>query len=189
MFYCLTGLELLGFRVERIIEFVYLQYLLPAQNDQRFIERKPEHLIRGQQFAFADRIGLAVFRRIIGDAPGTELLRLTGDANGDIAGSIGNESGCQLIGTPEKELGITVAENLLPLVLRVSILQLRKILEYDGDVQATASHGTDLLAEVRYGTDIGEFVTDKRNGHGQFSSGTVLICIPYQFNEQEREEE
>ena len=58
-------------------------------------------------------------------------------------------SSCQLIGTPEEELSVTVAENLLPLILRVSVLQLRKILEYDGDVQTTASDGTDFLTEVR----------------------------------------
>ena len=70
--------------MEGVIEFIHLQYLLPSQYDQGFFKRKAKYFIRGQELAFTNGAGLPVFRRIIGDAPGAQLLRFAGDTDGDI---------------------------------------------------------------------------------------------------------
>ena len=61
-----------------VVHLLYLQGLLAADNDQRLRNRQTKHFIRGEDGSFADAGGLPVFRRIIGDAPGTQLLGFTG---------------------------------------------------------------------------------------------------------------
>ena len=61
-----------------VVHLLYLQGLLAADNDQRLCNRETKHFIRGEDRPLADAGGLPVFRRIIGDAPGTQLLGFTG---------------------------------------------------------------------------------------------------------------
>ena len=61
-----------------VVHLLYLQGFLAADNDQRLRNRQTKHFIRGEDGSFADAGGLPVFRRIIGDAPGAQLLGFTG---------------------------------------------------------------------------------------------------------------
>ena len=128
--------QLLVSRVQRVIHLVDFQNFVPAQNYQRFIYRQAHHFVWGQHRSLSDTTALAVLRRIVGDAQGTQCFGGTGHCHTGNAGALGNVLSCQLIRTAKKKLHIAVAENFLPLVLRVAVLQAGKILEYarHGDV-------------------------------------------------------
>ena len=61
-----------------VVHLLYLQGLLAADNNQRLCNRQTKHFIRGEDGPLADTGGLPVLRRIIGNAPGAQLLGFTG---------------------------------------------------------------------------------------------------------------
>ena len=77
-----------GRNIESIIELIYLQHFLPSQDDQCFFERKAENFVKCEKFALTDGIGLTVFRCVIRDSPGSQLLRFTGDTDGNVPGTV-----------------------------------------------------------------------------------------------------
>ena len=70
----LTGLELRVFRVLRVVKLIDLQRLLSPDNYKRLFNRQPQHFIRSQDRTFANAACLPVIRRIVGNAPRSQLL-------------------------------------------------------------------------------------------------------------------
>ena len=59
----------------------------PTDNDKRLIHVQPQNLIHREQPPAADTARFAVFRGVVGNAPGAELLGLTGHGNACFAGA------------------------------------------------------------------------------------------------------
>ena len=135
--------QLLVSRVQRVVHLVDFQNFVPAQNYQRFIYRQAQHFVRGQHRSLSDTTALAVLRRIVGDAQGTQCFGGTGHCHTGNAGALGNVLGSQLICAAKKQLHITVTQNLLPLVLRIAVLQTGKILEYAGHRDVAGANDAD----------------------------------------------
>lgn len=95
----------------------------------------------------------------------------------------------QFIHTTKKELHITVAEDLLPLVKRVSVLQPRKVLEHAAHTDISGTDNADLSAKVRNHTAGGKLLTEHMYGNRKSAAGTVLIRIPYKFDKNKRQEQ
>ena len=102
--------------MEGVVIFPHLQHLLPPQDNQRFIQREAQHLIRRHQFPLPDRMGFPVLWCVIGYPPGIELLCLAGDCHADFPGAVADKFGGQLIRASKEKLRIAVADDLLPLV-------------------------------------------------------------------------
>ena len=118
----LARVQLLGFGVLGIVVFINLQYISSAQDDQCPVHIHAQHFVHSHQFPLTHAAGLPVLRRVVGDAPGTQLLGLAGDSDTGLAGAVGDKLRGQGIGTAEKQGDVAVAQNFLPLVLRVPVL-------------------------------------------------------------------
>ena len=125
-------MQLLCFGVLGIVVFINLQYISSAEDDQCPVNIHPQYFVHGHQLPLAHAAGLPVLRGIVGDAPCAQLLGLAGDSNGRFAGAVRDKLRGQGIGAAQEQGDVAVAQNFLPLVLRVSVLQASQILEHAG---------------------------------------------------------
>ena len=129
--------------MQGVVHFADFQDFVSAQDDQRFIYRQAQHFVRGQHRPLSDTTTLAVLRRIVGDAQGTQCFGGTGNCHTGDASTLGDVLGGQLVCATEKKLHIAVAQNFLPLVLRIAVLQAGKILEYAGHRDIAGADNAD----------------------------------------------
>ena len=76
VFCCFSGAQLSALWVKGIVKLFYLQDFLSTQDDQRIVQGQAEDFIGSQKLSLADGTGLPVFRGIVGNPPGIQLLGL-----------------------------------------------------------------------------------------------------------------
>ena len=183
-------LQLPALRVEGVVIFPHLQHLLPPEDDQRLVQRQPQHLVRRQELALPDGVRLPVFRRVVGYPPGVELLRLAGHGYADLAGAVGDELRRQFVGAAQEELGVTVADDLLPLVQRIAVLHLGQVLEDAADGELPGADGADLLCQVCDGAAaVGELVRQDVYRDREPPALPIFIRVAHQLDEHEGHEQ
>ena len=183
-------LQLPALRVEGIVIFPHFQHLLSPEDDQRLVQRQPQHLVRRQELALPDGVRLPVLRCVIRYPPGVELLRLAGYGYADLAGAVGDELRRQLVGAAQEELGVAVADDLLPLVQRVAVLHLGQVLEDAADGELPGADGADLLCQVCDGAAaVGELVRQDMHRHREPPAFPVPVRVAHQLDEHEGHEQ
>lgn len=85
----------------------------------------------------------------------------------------------------QKELGITVANDFLPLVIRIAVLHLGQILKDAGNAEIPASDYTDFLIQFQDSSGVGKLISQYMYSNRKFSFFSILICITDQFDEDE----
>ena len=183
---CFAGTQVLGFRVFGVIHFVYLQNLLATDDDERLIQREPQDFIRSKYRAFSNTRGLTKLRCIVGDTPGAQLFGLTGYCYGGKPCPGRNKFGSKLVCTAQKQLRVTVSNNLLPQILRVSVLQSCEILEHTGHGDIPGAYYAEPAGEVWDRAARCQFFPKDMDRHRQFAALAVVVCISHQFDEAER---
>ena len=113
-----------------IVQFVYLEYLLSPDDDQRLCDGQPQNFVRGEDRPLADAGGFPVFRRVVGDTPGTQLLGFAGYRHGSQSRAGRNKLRRQFIRAAQEQLRVAVAQNFLPEIERIPILQARQVLKH-----------------------------------------------------------
>lgn len=181
----LARAQLLCFGVLGIVVFINLQYIFSSDDNQGAVHIHTQHFVHSQQFAFAHAAGLPVLRRIVGDTPGAKLLGLAGDGDAGFSSAVRDELRGQGIGTAEKQGDVTVAQNLLPLVVRVAVLEAGKVLEHARHTDIPGADDRNFSAQVRNDPAGAQFLAQHMDGDGERTAGAVLISIPYQLNEDE----
>lgn len=113
-----------------IVHFVYLENFLPPDDDQRLLDREPQNFVRGEDRTLADTRGFPVFRRVVGDTPGTQLLGFAGYRHRSQSRAGRNKLRRQFICAAQEQLRVAVAQNFLPEIERIPILQARQVLKH-----------------------------------------------------------
>ena len=80
----------------------------------------------------------------------------------------------------------TVSNNLLPQILRVSVLQSCEILEYTGHGDIPGAYYAEPAGEVGDRAARCQFFPKDMDRHRQFATLAVVVCISHQFDEAER---
>ena len=102
--------------------------------------------------------------------------------HGNLAGAVADIFCCQLIHASEKKLHIAVAEDLLPLVQRVSVLKSGKVLEHAAHADVSGAYHADFSAEVGNNAAGRQLFTEHMNGDRQLAALAVFVCIPHQLD-------
>lgn len=102
--------------------------------------------------------------------------------HGNLAGAVADVLCRQLIHAAEKKLHITVAEDLLPLVQRVSVLKSGKVLEHAAHADVSGAYHADFSAEVWNNAAGRQFFTEHMNGDRQLAALAVFVCIAHQLD-------
>ena len=126
----LAGPQFLRLGVLGIVVLIYLQYIFPADDDQCLISVHPQDFIHRHQLSAAHAAGLSVLWGVVGDPPSPQLLGLAGDTDTGLAGAVRDKLSGESIRTAQKQLDITVAQDLLPLIIGVAVLKAREILKH-----------------------------------------------------------
>ena len=85
----------------------------------------------------------------------------------------------------QKELGVTVADNFLPLVIRIAVLHLGQILKDAGNAEIPASDYTDFLIQFQDSSGVSKLISQYMYSNRKFSFFSIFICISDQFDEDE----
>ena len=125
-------MELFRLRVAGVVVFVNLKHLLTSNDHQGPVHIEPKHLVHRHNTSAADAAGLPVFRGIVGDPPGAELTRLGSYRNRSLACALADEVRSERIGAAKEQRHITVAQDLLPLIIWEAVLKTRKVLKHSG---------------------------------------------------------
>ena len=172
-----------------IVVFINLQYISPADDDQRPVHIHPQDFIHRHQLALAHATGFPVLWGIVGDPPCPQLLGLAGDGDAGLPGTIRNKLSRQSVGTAQEQRDVTVAQNFLPLIIGVTVLQTGKVLEHAGHGNVPGADDRDFTAQVGNDTAGAQLLTQNMDGDRQRPSGTVLVGIAHQLNEDERQKQ
>ena len=70
-----------------VVKLIDLQNIAPTDNDERLIHVQPQDFIHCEKSPSADAARFAVFRGVVGNAPCTKLLGLTGHGDACFAGA------------------------------------------------------------------------------------------------------
>ncbi len=106
-------------------------------------------------------------------------------AYGHIARTVGDKCSSYWSVTAQKELGITVANDFLPLVIRIAVLHLGQILKDAGNAEIPASDYTDFLIQFQDSSGVGKLISQYMYSNRQFSIFPIGVCITDQFDKYE----
>ena len=113
-----------------IVHFVYLENFLPPDDDQRLLDRQPQNFVWGEDRPLADAGGLPEFWCVIRDTPGAQLLGFAGYRYRSQPRAGRNKLLRQFICAAQEQLRVAVAQNFLPEIERIPILQARQVLKH-----------------------------------------------------------
>ena len=97
---------------------------MAPDDHQLLVQRHPQNLIHGHQLAAAQAAGFPVLGGVAAHLPGGELPGSALDADGDLPGAVAQKLGGGLIGAAQRDLHITVADDLLPDIVGVPVFHL-----------------------------------------------------------------
>ena len=175
--------------MERVIEAFGTHDLLSSDKDQLLVRRHAQNFIRSEQLALAQRIRPAESWRVVADAYGAHIAGGALDLHRSDADTVTDVFRRQNIGTSEEDRRVTCSEDLLPLIIGISVFHLANVLEEDRDAATPGSDRTALLREVGDQTAVWEFVKDELDLRIQHPVFAVVVCVADKTDEQKREEE
>ena len=114
-----------------------------------------------------------------------ELFGFAANPYGYIAAAVADKGSSNFICAAQKELGVTVADNFLPLVIRIAVLHLGYILKDAGNAEIPASDYTDLLIQFQDSSGVSKLISQYMYSNRKFSFFSIFICITDQFDEDE----
>lgn len=118
------------------------------------------------------------------------MLRLAGHADADIPAAVADVAGRRIVSTAQKELGVTVPDDLGPLIVWVPVLHLWQILKNTADGKLSGADGADLFRQIRYGAaSVCQLVRQNMNRNRQFSVFPMAVRVSYQLDEDEAHEQ
>lgn len=140
------------FGVSGVIALIDLQQLFATDNDKCFRNRQTQNFVHRQQFSLTHTAGFTIFGSVVRYTPSTELSGFALDLYTDFTRTVADVFGCQFIHTAEEKLDIAVTQYLLPLILRITILQTGKILEHTAHTDVSGTDYADLPGQIRNNT-------------------------------------
>ena len=132
-----------------VVKAMGTKHFLTSNENQFLIRWDSQDLVWRHELSSSKGVGFAVAWRVISDPHGIEFTHGSFNFHTGYTDSIAEVFCCQHVRTAQEDGGITCTEDLLPLIVRISVLHLSDILEENGDGYASASDGTAFLLEVR----------------------------------------
>src|SRR5699024_9264598 len=97
--------------------------------------------------------------------------------------------GGQWVGAAQEQLDVAVAQNLLPLVLRVAVLQPGQALKHAGNRNAAGTEHGDPPGQYRDGAAGGDLLGQHVDGDRKPPALAVAVGIAHQLDEHKREKQ
>ena len=170
-----------------VIELLRSKNLLPADNDQQLVVGQPKYLVRCEQPAASETLGISVLGDNLGDGDALPVRHNGVDLHRHVAAPGAEILRRHIVRAAQHQLGVRVAYQLCPQVIGVSVLNLGQVLTAHQNLKGPGANGTQTPGEIWDDADVVHLVQDDIHRY-QASLLRCAVGVADQFYEQEGKE-